>query len=192
MIVRTLAFFVIAGGLCAVPARAEVVESSDTDFTVRSEVDVPADRFAAWAALVAPAKWWNPLHTWSGKAEGLYLDAQASGCFCEVLPPDPEAPAGTRRGSVEHLRVIYSAPGKLMRLSGGLGPFHAEPVRGILKISLAAKAGGGTRVAFEYAIAGLTHTKGGDMAAKVDSVLAEQLARLADLLSAPSLRLGPK
>jgi len=46
--------------------------------------EVNADPQAAWKMLIAPAKWWSSDHTWSKDAANLYLDAQATGCFCDA------------------------------------------------------------------------------------------------------------
>ncbi len=170
--------------LAAVPARAEVVASTDSDFATRAEADIPADPFAVWAGLIVPAKWWSAEHTWTGKSANLYLDSQATGCFCELLPVPEGAPEGTRRGSVEHLHIVASMPGKLLRMSGGLGPLQAEPVRGLLTITLRPGEGGTTHVTFEYKVGGLMTVKGGDIAPAVDRVLSEQLAGLAGLFLA--------
>lgn len=165
------------------PARAEVVASSDASFVTRSEVTVPAAPETVWADLVAPAKWWDPEHTWSGKASNLYLDPQATGCFCELLGTDEP---GKPRGSVEHLHIVHVLPGRLIRMTGGLGPLQSEPVGAVLTIALASD-GAGTRISFEYKVTGLVTIKGGDIAPAVDGVLTAQLARLAALVggSAP-------
>ena len=62
---RSLYFPIIAAAIVtAAPAQAEVLQSSDTGFVIREVVEVPADNWATWAALTAPAKWWSSAHTW--------------------------------------------------------------------------------------------------------------------------------
>lgn len=173
-------------GALAVPAHADVVASSDTDFVTRTAADVPAPPFDVWAALIAPARWWSAEHTWSGKSANLYIDSQATGCFCELLPAPENAPAGTRRGSVEHLHIISAMPGQMLRMTGGLGPLQDEPVRGLLTITMKARDGGGSHIEFEYKVGGLMTLKGGDIAPAVDKVLSEQLSHLAGLFGSPS------
>lgn len=154
---------------------AGVVASSDTTFVTRSEVVVPTRPTAVWRDLVDPARWWDPEHTWSGKAANLSLDPRAGGCFCELLGTgEPGGP----HGSVEHLHVVQVLSGRLLRMTGGLGPLQSEPVGAVLSIALAT-AGEGTRVSFEYKVSGLATIKGGEIASAVDGVLAAQLARLA-------------
>lgn len=168
----------------AAPASAEVVAVSDSHFIVKHSVTAPADRTAVWKALIAPARWWNKDHTWSGNADNLYLDAQATGCFCEKLPRPADAPADQRMGSVEHLHVVYADPqAGLLRMTGGLGPLQGEAMGGIMTIRLVT-VDGGTRIDVEYAVNGLFRIKGESIAPAVDQVLGEQFGRLAALFAA--------
>jgi len=179
-----LAIGAAAAALAFAPAAsAEVVEKSETGFVVRETVEVPADQWATWSALTAPAKWWSPAHTWSGKAENLYIDSQATGCFCELLPVPEGAPEGTRRGSVEHMHIVFSYPGSMLRMKGGLGPLQSEAVNGTMTIKLKLLAKG-TRISLEYVVGGYMRMKTEDMASLVDQVLSEQVARLGKLLGA--------
>ena len=170
----------------AAPAHADVVASTDSDFSTKAETDIAADPLAVWAALIVPAKWWSSEHTWSGKAANLYIDSQATGCFCELLPLPEGAPEGMRRGSVEHLHIIAAMPGKMLRMTGGLGPLQAEPVRAVFTVSLKPGEGGATHVTFDYKVGGLMTLKGGEIAPAVDRVLTEQLTGLAGLFAAPA------
>ncbi len=165
----------------AAPAQAELVQHSDSGFIVREIAEVPADNWASWAALTSPAKWWNPQHTWSGKAENLYIDSQATGCFCELMPVPEGAPEGTRRGSAEHMHIIQSAPGTMLRMSGALGPMQGEAVKGVLTITFK-KAPKGTQIVWEYVIGGYMRFKPEQISKAVDGVMGEQLGRLAKSL----------
>lgn len=164
-------------------AQAEVAEKSDSGFLIRHSVEVPADSWAAWAALIAPAKWWSAEHTWSGKADNLYIDSQATGCFCELMPVPEGAPEGTRRGSVEHMHLIHVNPGKVLRMKGGLGPLQSEAVDGVLTITLKTTPAG-TRILWEYSVGGYMRYKVDEIAPAVDKVIGEQVARLGKLLGA--------
>lgn len=174
---------VAACSLAPANAHAEVAQIFDSGFLVHETVDVPADEWAAWSALTAPAKWWNPDHTWSGKAENLYIDSQATGCFCELMPVPEGAPEGTRRGSAEHMRIAQSVPGKLLRMKGGLGPLQGEAVEGVLTITLKPLAKG-TRISWDYIVGGTMRFKPADIAPAVDKMLGGQLARIGKLLGA--------
>ena len=128
--------------------------------------------------LRAPAKWWSPEHSWTGDAENFYMDAQATGCFCELIPAPKE---GGTRGSVEHMRIIYAEPGKMLRLAGSLGPLQAEAVQGSMTISL--KPGEtGTIIRFEYVVGGYMRFPVERIAPAVDGVVGEQVIRLAKIL----------
>ena len=173
--------------LAASPVAAEVVATSDSGFVSRNAAEVAATPAQAWLALIAPNQWWNGDHTYSGDAANLYLDAQAGGCFCEKLPAAKDAVPGARPGSIQHMAVIYAAPGAALRMSGGLGPLQSEAATGTLTITLK-PAGGGTRILWEYVVGGYMRYKVAELAPVVDKVMAEQLSRLAAKLgpAAPS------
>ncbi len=168
--------------LTATPAHAEVTASSDNGFAVRHAVTVSIDPEAAFAMLRTPAKWWDKEHTWTGSAENLYMDAQAGGCFCELIPneatTDSGAPQRTLRGSVQHMQILYVDPGRLLRLSGALGPLQGEAMAGTMTVSLA-PIRGGTRVTFEYVAGGFMRMPQGEMASAVDGMIGAQASRLA-------------
>jgi len=176
-----LAIALAALALTTQPAAAEVVAQSDAGFVTRATATVKADPAATWQALIAPGTWWNAEHTYSADAKNLYIDAQAGGCFCEKLPLTKDAPANSRAGSVEHMHVIYAAPSRVLRMSGGLGPLQSEALNGTLTITLKPVAGG-TRILFEYVVGGYMRMKPAEIAPLVDKVVAEQLSRLADKL----------
>ena len=169
---------IAAAALTAQPAAAEVVAQSEAGFVTRAAATVKADPAAAWLTLVAPNQWWNGEHTYSGDPKNLYIDPQATGCFCEKLPATKDAPAGARPGSIEHMHVIYAAPGRVLRMSGGLGPLQSEAVEGTLTITLK-PTDGGTRILWEYVVGGYMRQKIPELAPLVDKVLLEQLTRLA-------------
>ena len=181
MLTRSL--FGAALALAAQPAAGEVVAQSETGFVTRAAVTVKTDPAATWLALIAPAGWWNGEHTYSGDPKNLYIDAQATGCFCEKLPLTKDAPAGARAGSIEHMHVIYAAPSRVLRMAGGLGPLQSEAAEGTLTITLK-PVPGGTRVLWEYVVGGYMRQKPAELAPLVDKVLLEQLTRLEAKLGA--------
>jgi hypothetical protein len=170
--------FAIAGLCVAAPASAEVVASSDAGFVIRLSTEVTAKPDDAWKELVAPADWWIKDHTFSGDSANLYIDSQATGCFCEKLPAPKDAPAGRRSGSVEHMRIVYVDPGKVLRMSGALGPLQSEAVNGTLTITLKPVAGK-TRILWEYVVGGYMRYKPDEIAPAVNKVLGDQLESLA-------------
>lgn len=162
------------------PVKAELSASTDAGFVSEHTATVAAEPGVVWKTLVAPNLWWNPSHTYSGEAANLYLDAQATGCFCEKLPKPVDAPDGQRMGSVEHMHVVYADPQRgVLRMTGGLGPLQGEAVHGVLTITLK-KEGEGTQIKWRYAVGGVWQAKPAELAPLVDKVLAEQLKRLAD------------
>ena len=184
MIAALLACSLLPG---AGPAGAEVSLQSDSGFIIALSSETPASKDAVWKMLVTPAKWWMSEHTWSGDAANLYIDSQATGCFCEKLPKPADAPGDQRMGSVEHMHIVFADPQRgLLRMKGGLGPMQGEPVDGVWTIELKPGANGGTIIVWDYAVSGLMRMKGGDMAPAVDQVMSQQLARLvATLASQP-------
>ncbi len=158
-------------------ATAEVKSSNDAGFEVSHSVTVPASTAAAYDAIVHPARWWNKDHSWSGDAANMTIDPRAGGCFCEALP------AGS--GNVEHARVIFAQPGKMLRLSGALGPLQGEAVTGTLTFELSPE-GKGTKVTVSYVAGGYVRTGIRSFAVPVDGVIGEQTKRLGALLGAPA------
>ena len=176
------AFAALAATLAVVtPARAEIVQQADNGFVVQHSVTVSTDPDATFAMLRTPAKWWDKDHTWTGNAENLYMDAQAGGCFCELIPNEATtgsgAPQRTLRGSVQHMQILYVDPGKLLRLSGGLGPLQGEAVTGALTFTLA-PVKGGTRITMDYVVGGYMRMKMSEIAPAVNGVMVAQLSRL--------------
>ena len=168
------------------PVAAEVTAVSEAGFVIRLEAETPASKTDAWRALIAPGKWWSSAHTYSGDAANLYLDAQASGCFCEKLPKPAGEPADQRMGSVEHMHVVYADPPQgVLRMKGGLGPLQGESVNGTLTITVRPTPQG-SKITWEYVVGGYTRIKNEDLAPAVNGVLNEQLTRLAALLTPPA------
>lgn len=159
-------------------ASADIIKQDDNGFFVAHQVEVAATADEAYAMLRAPAKWWSAEHSWTGDADNFYMDAQATGCFCELIPASKE---GGPRGSVEHMRIVYAQPGKMLRLSGSLGPLQAEAVQGSMTISLKPTLTG-TIIRFEYVVGGYMRFPVERIAPAVDAVVGEQASRLAKIL----------
>jgi uncharacterized protein YndB with AHSA1/START domain len=170
--VRTLMWMAILVNLTtsiASPVRAEVKDSSPAGFTIENSALVPVDAAVAWRVLIDQVdSWWPKDHTWWGKASKLTLDARAGGCFCEV---DGERQA-------RHLEVVFADPGKLLRLSGGLGPMQGMGLNGVLEWRFA-PAGEGTRITLWYRAGGYTPDDLTKFAPVVDRVQGVQLGALA-------------
>mgnify|MGYP001106682812 CR=1 FL=1 len=158
----------LVAALLAAPADAVVTADTAAGFAIEHEVVIGAPPERVYAALGQPSAWWSSRHSWSGNAANLGLDLRPGGCFCERLPDG---------GGVEHARVVMAWPGKLLRLTGALGPLQAEALTGTLTWELK-PAAAGTSVKLTYVVAGFMRNGRTAMPAAVDSVLDEQLAGL--------------
>jgi len=164
---NTAALWVVGLG-CMAAAQAEVRETRDDSFVIESNTTTAASPARTYAALGKVARWWNPQHTWSGAAKNLSLQLRAGGCFCEKL-------AGG--GSVEHGHVVFTDPGKMLRINGALGPFQEMAVNGILTFTLTPE-NSGTRITLKYSVSGAISMDTKKLAPGVDQVMSDQLARL--------------
>jgi len=163
-----LTLVVIGALIIASPSVAEVRETQQNGFTIETTVMADASPAAVYRKLVKVAGWWDHAHTWSGSAGNLRLWPEAGGCFCEKL---------AHNGSVEHARVIFAQPGKMLRLEGALGPLQDMAVSAVLTFSLAPD-GSGTRIKMTYRVAGSLTMDPAKLAPLVDQVMATQLGRL--------------
>jgi len=165
---KMLTVAAVALALAAGAARAEVTDKSAAGFEVTQKTTIAATPAKVWDGLMHPARWWNSQHTWSGDAKNLSFDP--SGCFCEKL----------KKGAVRHMSIVYADEAKQLRMFGALGPLQFTGAAGHMGVTLKpAAAGGATDVVMTYDVGG--YAKGGlaeTLAAPVDVVLGEQLARL--------------
>ena len=158
------------------PASAGVKSVTPNGFEVASAAAIAAPADRVYAALGEVGQWWSSSHTFSRDAANLSLELRAGGCFCERLKDG---------GSVQHLQVVYAAPGAGLRLRGALGPLQVEGVDGTLSWTL--KPGeGGTNVTLSYVVGG--YIRGGmeQWAPRVDRVLDEQLQQLKSFVEGKS------
>lgn len=164
----------IAMASVAMPAPARVAKASESGFVISRKAEVRATPAAIWARLVHPEDWWNKAHSWSGNAANLSMTPASGGCFCEKLSDS---------GFVEHARIIFAAPGKLLRLSGALGPLQGEALAGTLTVKITPGQNGMSSVDFEYVVGGYSRLPLLEIAPAVDAVLAEQHGRLLKLIA---------
>jgi uncharacterized protein YndB with AHSA1/START domain len=124
--VSVMASMLLATGLAGL-AEAEVKSVAPSGFEVVEAMTIHASPEQIYAALGKIGQWWSSSHTFSRDASNLSLDLKAGGCFCERLKDG---------GSVQHLIVVYAAPGEGLRLRGALGPLQMEGVDGTLAWAL--------------------------------------------------------
>ena len=152
----------------AMPAAAEVVDSTVNGFAVRNVAQIAADRSRVYNAAVGLlGRWWNPAHTFSNNSANLSLDARPGGCLCELVA----------NGGVAHLTVVYAVAQRELRFSGGLGPLQQAGVAGAMIWKLT-EAAGGTQFEWTYTVGGYMPDGLAAIAPAVDAVLADQLNRL--------------
>ncbi|MEP2100836.1 MAG: SRPBCC family protein [Parasphingorhabdus sp.] len=168
--------------LGASSAQAEVSNTADNGFTVKHLTVVNGSAEDVWKTIIAPARWWNGEHSFSGNADNFYLVPQAGGCFCELLRTTSEDNIKSAEGSVQHMRVLFAQNGKALRMSGALGPLQGEAVTGTLTIGLRPD-GDNTAVSFVYKVGGYMEFPVDQIAPAVDGVIGEQLTRLAALFA---------
>jgi uncharacterized protein YndB with AHSA1/START domain len=155
----------------AAPSAATVKSKTPGSLVIEHRAISPLPPERVFANIGQVARWWNPEHSYSGKAENLSLQLRAGGCFCETLP---------NNGGVEHMRVSYVDPGKRVLLTGALGPLLYQAVSGVMDIQLK-PLGTRTEISLSYKAAGFADANADQLAAPVDRVLGEQIARLAAL-----------
>lgn len=166
----------LATALCVLSpcVLAEVKDSAADGFTIENAGWVPQAPLDVWQALTHEVgRWWPADHTWWGDATKLSIEAKAGGCFCEI--------DGDRQAL--HMTVVFVDPGKLLRMTGGLGPLQGMGLQGVMEWRLAAE-NDGTSVTLFYRAGGYAPDDLAAFAPVVDKVQAVQLGGLVDLLKA--------
>src|SRR5437762_13382074 len=136
MVRSNIVTLVIFLAILAAPLRGEVIESTGAGFLARNIAAINAPPATVYAALTdGVGSWWDPAHTFSHDARNLSVDAKPGGCFCERLPDG---------GGVQHMRVVYASPGKLLRLTGAIGRLQEAALAGTMTWNLSQAAGGTT------------------------------------------------
>jgi uncharacterized protein YndB with AHSA1/START domain len=162
---------------------AEVADSGATGFTVKHSYLIQAAPAEVYRRLLRVGEWWNSEHTYSRDARNLSIEDHAGGCFCEKLA----------NGSVLHMTVEFASPGKLLRMSGGLGPLQTVASAGSMTVELQPE-GAGTRLNLTYMVSGYQAGGMASWAAPVNQVLGEQFGRLKNLIESgdPAVAAQPK
>lgn len=160
----------LIAALLANPAAAELSGVGSGGFTTSHAATIPASPERAWQALTTEiGQWWESAHTWGGDAAALFVDARPGGCFCERLADG---------GWVEHLRVIYLAPGHELRLRGALGPLMQMGLEGVMTWTVEPLEDGGSRLQWTYTVSGWSPKGLEALAPAVDGVVGAQFANL--------------
>ena len=151
----------------AAPAGAEVKSTTEGRLVVENTVVIDASPETAYAALGQIGSWWESAHTYSGNASNMTIKLEPGACFCEALPG----------GGVKHGEVALAWPGKMLRITGALGPLQDLGVQGALTFTLTPTADGKTQVVQSYKVGGLDAAFMTN-APVIDMVVGTQLRRL--------------
>jgi hypothetical protein len=149
---------------------AEVTHTCTTGFQVKQVREINADSQRAFEIFVTQFhRWYDANHSYSGHADNLSLDLEQR-CMLERLPEG---------GFVRHLEMVFYQPGKVLRLSGGLGPLQGMGVSGALTFEFQPVEGapGKTQVTLTYNVSGSEFLQLEQLAQPVDAVLGMQLDR---------------
>jgi len=149
-------------------SEAKVTDVAQGGFTIQHTFEVnkaAAEAFRLFAGNIST--WWDSEHTYSGKAANLSIDLRPNGCFCERLGA---------QGNIVHMTVIYADPGKILRMTGGLGPLQQFAASGVLTMEFKSQ-GERTSVTFTYAAGGYVPGGFEKLAPLVDQVMLGQMAR---------------
>jgi uncharacterized protein YndB with AHSA1/START domain len=166
-----------AGASASAPA--DVRDSSSNGFTVFVSVRIAATPGDVYRHLVRNVgRWWNSEHTWTGNAAFLTIEDTVGGCFCESFKSG---------GGARHMTIVYVEPGKVLRMSGGLGPLQEMGITGSLTWKLTSLApegtqGSSTRLDVTYAVGGYMAGGLGSIAGPVNDVITGQVERLRNFI----------
>lgn len=147
-------------------ARAEVSNRSSAGFIVTVNLNVAAPPETVYASLTRHVgEWWDAAHTYSGDSKNLSLIAEPGGCFCEALVDG---------GGVQHATVVNVAPGRLLRMSGALGPLQASAVTGTLSWQFEKSGSAESKLVVTYVVGGYASGGLDRIADAVDTVITRQ------------------
>lgn len=160
---------VLALAVCPAASLAEVVAAGPGGFSLRIETPTKATPAQAYDAFIAIERWWDPDHSYTGKAENLSLDVSPGGAFLERLDDG---------GFVVHLSLVYASPGRELRFVGGLGPLQGMGLDGTMTVRFEA-SDDGSKAVMLYNVSGFAEGGLEGLAPIVDQVQAGQMARFA-------------
>ena len=169
MLGRALGMSLLASVVWVSTVHAEVKDKSEQGFRVVVEREVDAERAVAYVAFYASVgEWWSADHTYSNDSQNLSIEAKAGGLFRESLP---------NNGSVKHMEVVFAAPGRSLRMVGGLGPLQEQAVTGVMTITFTESGEGKTKVVLDYRVGGYIPGGADVWADAVEGMLSETMDR---------------
>ncbi len=169
---RQIILFSFVGLLFANPSTADIQYQDKYGFVVGNKIALKSDIQLSWQTLLSISLWWESSHSFSGKAEHLYLDVSDEKCFCEKWDDN----------WVRHLSVVHVQPNKKLVLDGALGPLQSAAIHGALTIQLETNDEN-TLLSWEYRVHGNSEQGANGWAAPVDRVLSTQFNNLSQLIN---------
>lgn len=161
-------FWLAVAFMLSTSVYGEVVRSAAEGFEIRVEVTVPVAADAAYTQFLKVGEWWDPNHSWFGKASGFSIDPNAGGCFCER--------DGDR--SVLHMIVSFVDPGKQLSMIGGLGPLQGLGLYGAMSWTFEPISDEQSKITHVYRVTGYYPEGLESLAPVVDRVQTGQVKRL--------------
>ncbi len=157
-------------GPLPVALQGEVIESAADGFHIVIRETTHLNPQDAYRVMVEDfSQWYDSSHSYGGVAENLTLDLQRH-AMLEQLPDG---------GFVRHMEIVFHQPGKVLRLTGGLGPLQGMGVSGALTFTFQ-PVESGTEIMLTYHVGGSSLANLDKIAGPVDGVLTTQLQRLKD------------
>ena len=148
---------------------AELQHLAETGFIVENEIEVSTDAATTWKAFVEEVdNWWPKDHSWWLDQGTFTIDPRAGGCFCELASDGRSA---------EHMRISFVDPGKMLTMTGGLGPLQGMGMFGALTF-IFAETDSGTVVTMTYRVNGINPDGFEELAPVVDMVQGLQIGGL--------------
>ena len=172
-IITTSLIFISALSLFATSQTlADVVYANDRGFKITNSFKTSKTEQQVWQALVYKVDaWWPKDHSWWGDKGTFSIDPIAGGCFCEK----------SGKNSAEHMHIAFVEHGKLLRMTGGLGPLQGMGLYGALDWKINGDDSE-TAVTLTYTVSGYYPDGYSKLAVIVDKVQAMQLGGLANSL----------
>ncbi|MFK7817725.1 MAG: hypothetical protein AB8G99_03320 [Planctomycetaceae bacterium] len=160
---------------------AAVKEVSTNGFQIEMSIPVKSKSTDVYDCFVKNvADWWDKSHTFTADSRNLKIEAKPHGWFLETLPDG---------GFVRHFEIVYLAPGKTIRLNGGMGPLQEHGVAGSMTINFKPINEKTSSIELTYNVGGFI--PGGQETFKqwapiVKQVIMEQMERLRDYAQKPA------
>lgn len=160
----------LAGFLITPISRAELKSSASDGFQVQITKGISLKHDAAYQMFVDDFnQWYDAQHSYSGKAKNLSLNLKQR-CMLETMP---------NGGFVRHMEIVFHQPGRILRMTGGLGPLQELGVTGALTVRFQPESDNSAQLVVSYNVSGRKSLQLDKIAPAVDQVLSGQFERFA-------------